>query len=107
MTRKLDNYLKMHRKQAGLTQDRMAFIVGHPPVPKTGRAVSRYELGERLPSLRTALAYQAVFEVPVHELFAGIYETVTDEVEERARVVAEDLACGGKKPKTAKKHKGA
>jgi transcriptional regulator with XRE-family HTH domain len=83
MSRKLPNYLLAHRKRFGLTQDETAFLLG----VKSGAKVSRYERLGRVPSLKTALALQALFGVPVAELFAGIYEQVEKETSERARIL--------------------
>lgn len=38
-----------------------------------------------LPPLETALGYEAVTRKPVSQLFAGMYDTVTRRVKERAR----------------------
>src|SRR3989442_14407584 len=67
-THKLENYLRTYRKRSGLTQREVAFLVGC----RNGAQVSRYEKRRRLPPLRTALACEAAFGVPVSELFAGL-----------------------------------
>lgn len=54
---------------------------------KSGAKVSRYEMFQRVPNLKTALALQALFGVPVAELFAGIYEHVEKETSKRARIL--------------------
>src|SRR5881628_703008 len=84
---RLPNYLKTHRKRAGLSQDEVAFLLGC----RSGAKVSRYERLARRPSLETAFAYEAVFGVPARELFAGVYEKVEREVVKRARVLAGKL----------------
>lgn len=68
----LQNYLRMYRKRAGLSQDEVAFLLG----VKSGAKVSRYERRRRVPPLETALAYEAIFRIPVRELFLGTYEQV-------------------------------
>lgn len=72
----------------GLSQKDVAFILGY----LSGTKISRHERYLREPCLRTALAYEALFQVPMRELFAGIYEEVAAEVEGRARQLAERLA---------------
>lgn len=62
--RKLPNYLRTHRKRAGLLQRELALLLGC----KSGAEVSRYERSTRQPTLRTALAYEAVFGTPAREL---------------------------------------
>jgi transcriptional regulator with XRE-family HTH domain len=84
MAHKLNNYLKTYRKRAGLSQDEVAFLVG-----KSGGAkVSRYERARRLPSLETALAYRALFDLSLKELFPGVYNTVSRNMRKRARLLA-------------------
>ena len=77
--RRLDNYLRSHRKQSGLSQDEVAFLLG----VGNGSLFSRYEKRRRVPPLETALACEAVFGVPVAELFAGIRERAERDVAER------------------------
>jgi transcriptional regulator with XRE-family HTH domain len=77
---KLKHYLKMHRRLRGLSQEEMAYLLGC----KSPAKVSRYENCDRLPTLKTVLAYEYIFKVPVTELFAGIYQEVEKEVPKRA-----------------------
>ena len=78
-THKLENYLRTYRKRSGLTQREVAFLVGC----RNGAQVSRYEKRRRLPPLRTALAFEAAFGVPVSVLFAGLREVAGKAVGER------------------------
>src|SRR5216683_6987856 len=78
-THKLENYLRTYRKRSGLTQREVAFLLGC----LNGAQVSRYEKRRRLPPLQTALACEAVFGIPVSELFAGLREKVGKEIEKR------------------------
>ncbi len=81
MSNRLPNNIWRYRKRHGLSQNDVAcFLASHD-----GSSVSRFEQGTREPSLRAALAYHAIFSVPVHELFPGIYEEVEKEVQQRAR----------------------
>jgi transcriptional regulator with XRE-family HTH domain len=82
--RKLHNYLRTYRKRFGLSQKETAYLLGCTKAAK----VSRYECFARLPSLKTALAYEAIFGVPVAELFAGFYQEIEKETSRRARRVA-------------------
>ncbi len=54
---------------------------------KSGAQVSRCETFQQVPNLQTALALQAMFGVPVAELFAGIYEQAEKETSKRARIL--------------------
>ncbi len=84
MARKLDNYLKSHRKRTGFSQDDVAFLVGM----SGGAKVSRHERTGRLPSLTTAFAYQELFGLPLRELFPGIYYRAGAAVRRRAQILA-------------------
>ena len=84
---KLDNYLRMYRKRSGLTQREVAFLLGC----QNGAQVSRYEKRRRVPPLRTALACEVAFGIPVAVLFAGIREAVAKNVEGRLAKVETQL----------------
>ncbi len=81
------NYLRTHRKRTGLTQDELALLLGC----KSGTKVSRYERLTREPNLETAFACQAIFGVPAHELFPGIYQNVEQIIKKRAEQLKEKL----------------
>ena len=83
MSRKLRNYLRTHRRRHDLSQEDLAFLLGI----KNRTTISRYELFQREPDLKTALALQAVLGIPVTELFAGIYEHVEKETAKRAKIL--------------------
>jgi len=74
---KLANYLKTHRKKSGLSQREVAAVLGF----KDGGLISRHERSRHVPPLRHALAYEALFCVPVSILFGGLHETVQADVE--------------------------
>ena len=80
----LSNYLLSNRKRLGLSQDEVAFLLG----AQSGSKVSRYEKFAREPSLATALAFEAIFQKPASELFAGLYQKVDGEVAGRAKALA-------------------
>jgi len=86
-THHLENYLRTYRKRLGFSQDEVAFLLQC----KSGAKVSRYEHFGREPGLRTALAYEAIFKVPVSELFAGIYEQVERKTLDQVRRLSEKL----------------
>jgi len=73
------NYLRSHRLKSGFSRRELAKIVGL--FNKT--QVGRHERFEAIPSLMAALSYQAVFRIPIAELFPGLYETVAEGIEER------------------------
>ena len=77
--RPLNYYLRSYRRHAHLTQAKLAYLLG----ASTGVKVSRYESGNRIPSLETGLAYEAALGVPVCQLFRGRCEEIAEEVAKR------------------------
>jgi transcriptional regulator with XRE-family HTH domain len=86
-TKPLANNLREHRKKSGLSQREIGSLVG----ALGACAVSRHERFNSSVSLRTALAYAAIFRVPITELFPGERETVTTKVEKRIDALEESL----------------
>jgi len=84
----LENYLRMYRKRAGLTQSELAYLLG---VQSSGK-ISRYERFARRPTLETALAFEVILGVPIRDLFEGVNEDVEHEVKKRARRLRRRLA---------------
>lgn len=87
----LSNYLRTFRLRAGLSQDEVAALLG----VAGGAEVSRHETFRRMPSLATALRYEAIFGVPVRELFPGEFHKVELAVHERAQMLADRIASPG------------
>ena len=83
----LPNYLRSKRKQSSYSQEEVAFLLGLKGMDKGGK-VSRDENYSRIPTLETALAYEAIYGKPIRELFAGLYEQIADEVSSRAKILS-------------------
>lgn len=83
MSSPLPNYLISNRKRLALSQDEVSFLLGS----RGGAKISRYEQFNRIPSLETALAFEAIFQRPASELFGGIYKKVEKEVAARAKIL--------------------
>ncbi len=83
----LPNYLRTHRKRLSLSQAEVAFMLGGTGENK-GSKVSRDESFDREPSLRTALAYEVIYDKPVRELFAGLHEQMERDVVRRAKTLS-------------------
>lgn len=83
----LPSYLRMHRKRTALAQHELALLLG----TTHGSKVSRYERGERTPTLQTVMAYEIIFRVGLRHLFAGEYHDVHQTVKQRARRLARRL----------------
>src|ERR1039458_8748831 len=73
----LATYLRSHRKHSGLSQRELAYLLGYPDEGQ----VSRHERAYSIPSFLIALSYQAIFRVPVSDLFPVAYETVRQTIE--------------------------
>lgn len=84
---RLSSYLRTFRKRAGLSQDEVAFLLGS----RRGARVSDHERAGKQPTLKTVLAYEAIFRIPVRELFAGLYRKVEKTTAARARRLARKL----------------
>ena len=82
----LTNYLRTNRNRLALWQEETAFLLGFKGEDK-GAKVCRDEKFTREPSLRSALAYEAIYGRPIRELFAGLYEQIEQEVAERAKIL--------------------
>lgn len=95
----LSNYLRMHRRKAGLSQDEVGFLLG----ARGGAKTCRYERCARVPALRTVFAYEVMFRTPASELFRGLYRAVEKDVLERATVLRYKLTRGRQDRLTARK----
>jgi DNA-binding XRE family transcriptional regulator len=84
------NHLWIARKKAGLPQKSVARLLGH----KGTSVISEYETGRLLPSLRTAFKLAAIYQAPLSELYAGLFQEVQSEVElaRKSRSVIPNLA---------------
>jgi transcriptional regulator with XRE-family HTH domain len=99
MSHRYSNSLKPHRKRSGFSQHELAFLLGL----KEHSAISRFEHGEREPSLRTALAYRILFDRDLHELFPHVHEEVSAEIRRRADRLSNQLGRGAETPKSTYK----
>jgi transcriptional regulator with XRE-family HTH domain len=95
------NFLRAHRKRSALSQDEIAFLLG----AQNGSKVCRYEQMLREPKLKTALAYEAIFNCAVTELFPELYAKVKAAVQERAKTLAKRALQGNSKALRAQKRK--
>lgn len=96
---KLPNYVRVHRKRLGLSQNEVAFLLGW----RNASQPSRYEHFSRIPTLRTALALSVVLRVSVQELFSGEYQKVGKAVCRQAERLEARLATRNPDRPTARK----
>lgn len=85
--RSLPHYLHTERKRWALKQHQVAFLLGNA----SGELISRYERDKRMPNLRTALACEVIFGVPLRTIFRGTYEAVEEQVMARAYELYQEL----------------
>ncbi len=81
------NHVRTHRRRSGLSQRELARVVGCGDQWQ----VSRHEHAHSAPTLRTALAYQIVFRVPVSTIFVEIMQATEKEVESRISALEQEL----------------
>lgn len=82
----LPNYLLTQRKRLALSQEEVGFLLGITGMHK-GNKVCRDEKFARAPSLKDALAYEAIYGCPVRELFADLYQQAEQDVAARAKLL--------------------
>ena len=75
----LVNYLRVHRRTAGLTQHELGMVLGYAD----DGAVARHERFRSVPPFLMALSYEIVFKVPVNQLFPGLSQTIELGIETR------------------------
>jgi len=80
MPQRLPNYVRAARKEAGLSQGELAFLLGCRSAAK----VSRYERFARSPGVPTIFACAIIFHIPPEKLFAGLYAAALSAVVPRA-----------------------
>jgi DNA-binding XRE family transcriptional regulator len=77
--RRLPNYIRVHRRRAGLSQHELGTVIGY----QDAAGVARHEKSLIAPTLELAISYELIFRVPVSEIFAGLRDDVAAEVEFR------------------------
>jgi DNA-binding XRE family transcriptional regulator len=77
-----------------MSQADVAFLLGK----KRSEDVLRYEKSRHGPNLETALAYEAIFTIPVSELFGGLYQKIEAKVAERRKTLAQKKKGGAGGP---------
>jgi transcriptional regulator with XRE-family HTH domain len=86
------NRLWRERRRTGLSQQRVADLVGyHSPCE-----ISRFERGERLPSLVMAMKLEIVYHTPVAFLFPDLYVRLREAIREKQEQLA-DRPCRRKR----------
>ena len=76
---KYENRLWLARKRRVLQQKQVARLLDH----KTIDQISRYENGNRIPTLETALKLEIIYGIPLRLLFTGLYNELRDAIQKR------------------------
>jgi len=76
---RLSNSLWIARKRAGYPLKGVARLLGG----RSLSVISEYERGRKVPSLRTALKLEALYQTPLAQLFPGLYGTLSQEIAAR------------------------
>ncbi|MBK9962479.1 MAG: helix-turn-helix transcriptional regulator [Saprospiraceae bacterium] len=77
------NYLRMYRKKSPLTQSDMGFLVGIKDISN----ISRYEKGQRQPTIEFLLNYHHIFEISIETFFEPQSELVKGQLTERIQML--------------------
>jgi DNA-binding XRE family transcriptional regulator len=73
------SHIRIHRKKSGLSQRELAYVLGYA----SDSQVIQHERAIIVPEFLMALAYEALLQVPVSDLFPGFSQAVADAVETR------------------------
>lgn len=76
------NDLKLERRERGLTCKKVALIIG-----KSVAQLNRYETGERLPTLITALKLQILYRSQLAGMYSRAYRHLTKDVRAREEAI--------------------
>ena len=93
------NEIHRLRRQAGLSQDELAFLLGI----EAGSRVSRHETGAREPQLGAVLGYELVFRRGAHEIFSGDAHQVDSIIRRNATTLRSKLKGEEPSPLQARK----
>lgn len=97
MSRSIHNNVRTLRKQAGFSQEDLAYLIN-----LTHRStVSRVECAKRLPSMRDMLALLVVFQSPIEQVFPASVREVEDMVKTRAKTL---YRSNDRLPATLRRH---
>jgi transcriptional regulator with XRE-family HTH domain len=81
------SYLRSYRRKSGFSLHELAQILGSVSAAQ----ISRHERSLSVPGLLAALGYETVFQVPISELFPGLYGTIKAGIEEHLAGLEDDL----------------
>ena len=76
------NDLRLERRERGLTCKKVALIIG-----KSVAQLNRYETGERLPTLITALKLQILYRSQLAGIYSRVYQRLVKDIRSREEAV--------------------
>jgi DNA-binding XRE family transcriptional regulator len=82
----LPNYIRIHRRRAGLTQRDLSDLIGFRT-----ESIARHEQFHSIPPLQIALGYEIIFHVPISDLFAGLRDEIATDIEPKLAKLEEQL----------------
>jgi DNA-binding XRE family transcriptional regulator len=77
LDRRLSNYIRIHRRNAGLSQGELGRVLGY----RDEETVGRHERFHATPPLEIAISYEIVFRIPIADLFAGLRDVTEMKIE--------------------------
>ena len=95
------NYLRLHRRQRGLTQEELAYLLGY----QSGAKISRLEQIEPAQVLSLGFAFELLFGVDAREIYPALYEAVRETVVQRIRELEARLQTARPTQKTVIKRR--
>ena len=81
------NFLRIYRKRSPLTQADIALLMNLPDYSN----ISRYEKGQRSPSIELLLAYHFLFATSIESFFEPQSEIIRSDLRERIEPLINDL----------------
>lgn len=78
--KQINNYLKVFRKQSGLSQKDVAFIINKPSVC----SISKLENNQIVPDLKTVIYLSLVYQKRIKNIFPKLYESCQQDVLENS-----------------------
>ena len=88
--KKVRNYIFKMRRNRGLAQKQLAFLLGH----RYTQMVSKYESGTSLPPLETALLLEIALGIRLSDLYVDLHQNLQHAVVQRSQRLPEEVRRG-------------
>jgi len=90
------NYIKAHRKNWGLTQKELGFLIGFD----NNVRVSQLEKGKKKPNFKEAIMFELLFDKSSSRIFPDIYHEITKTLLHRLELLNQYFIELKKSPET-------